>query len=186
MKLNFDDKENILLAQRWILRGVGFSPGDDNIKKWQMSFAVASVINILFFLVFQFWNCFANINDMAEFLRGFSISVPQVFVAIKLLILIVKRKDFKRIIDFIVKAFAEGELFMRIMFQRLLILFTETNVEFRRINADASRKSFNLSRWSAFVGLCVFAIFVFVPMIVNAYKTFAGDELDYRMPVEAK
>jgi len=109
-KLNFDDKKFVLLAQRQSIRNVGFWPGDDNIKKWQIAFAIVSVVELLVFVTFQFRHCFSNTDDLAEFLRGLLASVSQGLIALKLLVIIVKRRDFKRIIDFILKAFDDGEL----------------------------------------------------------------------------
>jgi len=109
MKLNFDDKKFVLVVQRLILRNIGFWPGDDNIKKWQIVFAIFAVIELSMFAVFHFSYCLANIEDLAEFLRIFLSAVVHLIISLKFLVIIWKRKDFKRIIDFILKAFVEGK-----------------------------------------------------------------------------
>jgi len=109
MKFNFDDKKFVLLAQRLIIRNVGFWPGDDKIRNWQIVFAIVSIIELLLFVVCEFWFSFAHIDDLAEFLRNFLVATTQFIIALKLLVIIWKRKDFKLIIDFIPKAFNDGE-----------------------------------------------------------------------------
>jgi len=110
MKLNFDDKKNVLIVQRFCLRRIRFWPGDDGIKNWQVLFAIASAFGLLTFAICQFWYSFVNIENFTEFLRAFSSPVSQTTDAFKLLVVVARRKDFKRIIDFILKAHSEGKL----------------------------------------------------------------------------
>jgi len=109
MKLNFDDKKFVLFVQRLVIRNIGLWPGNDNIKKWQIVFAIVSVIELLLFAVCEFSYSFAHINDLAEFLRSLLAAVVQFILAVKLLVIIWRRQDFKRIIDSILKAFNDGE-----------------------------------------------------------------------------
>jgi len=109
MKLNFDDKKFVLLVQRLCIRNIGFWPGSDNIKNWQITFAIVAVIELLVFVVFQLAYCFAHIDDLAKFLQVFMQTIVQIIIALKFLVIIWKRNDFKRIIDCIVKAFDDGE-----------------------------------------------------------------------------
>jgi len=64
----------------------------------------------------------------------------------------------------------------------LTIRVTETNEEFREINANISRTSFFYSIFPTLISYIVGSFFVVLPIIINIYRTVKGLDLIYELP----
>jgi len=107
--MKFESEKNFLLIQRYIIRNIGFWPGSDDIKDWQIAFAIFCPSIVLFIAIFQLWFCLENINNLLEFLRGFTPAMTLILTACKILSIVWKRKEFKDILDFLHNAFVNGK-----------------------------------------------------------------------------
>jgi hypothetical protein len=96
---HYADKKHFFRVQRLaFLTGIGFWPGSD-FHTWQISFAIFNSLEILFYAIFQVKFCIENINDLVSLLSGFTPLVTQVITSIKILIIIWRRNDVKRILS---------------------------------------------------------------------------------------
>jgi len=108
MGLNFGDRKFFLLLQRYGIRLLGFWPGSDDVKSWQIALSIVAACEVLLFTIFQLWFCAVNIGDLVEFLRGVTPAITQILTALEILSIVWKRKQIKQILDHLRNAFSDG------------------------------------------------------------------------------
>jgi len=114
MMLDFGDKKYFMIIQRIGNRILGFYPGSDDIKWWQIAFFILAPCEVLFHAIFQMWFCVVNVGNLVEFLRAFTPMMTQILTAFKLFSIVWNRKQFKEILDYLRDAFVNGKSFMEL------------------------------------------------------------------------
>jgi len=109
MMLDFGDKKYFMIIQRFLVSILGFWPGSDDIKWWQIAFFILAPCEVLFHSIFQVWFCVANVGDAVEVLRAFTPMITQILTAFKALSIVWNRKQFKEILDYLRDAFVNGK-----------------------------------------------------------------------------
>jgi len=110
MMLDFEDNKYFMIIQRFVTKFLGFWPGSDDIKWWQIAMFILAPCEVLFYAIFQVWFCVVNVGDAVEFLRGFTPMITQILTAFKALSIVWNRKQFKEILDYLRDAFVNGKL----------------------------------------------------------------------------
>jgi len=103
--MDFGDRKYFLIVQRWIVQLIGFWPGSDDIRIWQVALAFLSPLESFFVVAFQLAYFFTSNSSFLEYLRMFSQIVVQVMNAFKILFIALRRKELKTILDFLKKGF---------------------------------------------------------------------------------
>lgn len=101
----FSEKKFFFPIQKIGWRFIGFWPGSDSIASWQIALAVCNALLVLIYAVFQLMFCFANNGDLVILLDALLPCVAHVVSAIKALIIILKRKEIKEILNSLEKSF---------------------------------------------------------------------------------
>lgn len=105
----FSSEKYFFFIPKKVLRLLGFWPGSDVVHPWQIAFAIYNVLVILIYGIFQINFCLKHRDDFVLFLIGCTPLVTQVVTAIKILILIKRRQDVKKILDHLKDSFVNGK-----------------------------------------------------------------------------
>lgn len=104
----FNEEKNFFFFQRFVLQQLGFWPGSDCIRPWQIAFAIFNAFEILGYAVFQVNFCINNIGDLVLLLNGIAPLVTQIVMVNKILVFVWKRKDIKKVLDYLFDSFVHG------------------------------------------------------------------------------
>lgn len=106
----FASEKYFFFIPRKVLRFLGFWPGSDNIRPWQIRFAIYNVLVVLIYAVFQINFCIKHRDSLVLFLNGCTPLVTQLISAIKILLLVSRRREVKKILDHLEDSFANGDI----------------------------------------------------------------------------
>lgn len=106
----FASEKYFFFVPRKALRLLGFWPGSDNIRPWQIRFAIYNALVILIYAVFQINFCLKHRNNLVLFLSGCTPLVTQLTAVVKILLLVSRRRDIKKILDHLEDSFANGDI----------------------------------------------------------------------------
>lgn len=100
----YANKKYFFLVQRLaFLTGIGFWPGS-SFQAWQITFATFNALEILFYAIFQSNYCINNSGNLVLFLGGLTPLITQAVTAVKILLVLRKRHELKRVLDILLGA----------------------------------------------------------------------------------
>lgn len=105
----FATEKSFFVVQRVVVRMLGFWPGSDDIRPWQITFAIFNAIEILVYGIFQVNFCIHHTDDLMLVLNGITPFVTQFVMVFKIFILVRKRHDMKKIFDHLQNSFVNGK-----------------------------------------------------------------------------
>lgn len=106
-----------------LIRFIGFWPENEVIFSWQIAFAIFNALEILAYGIFQVNFCLENKNDLVMLLNGFTPLVTQVITSIKILIIVAKRREIKKLLDHLHNSFTNGKFIMFDVNEKTFFLF---------------------------------------------------------------
>lgn len=104
----FSNEKSFFIVQRILFQIFGFWPGSEVIRSWQIAFAVFNALEIAVNGIFQINFCIKNSNDLVLFLNGITPLVTQAITVQKILVMTWKRKDIKKVLNFLKESFLNG------------------------------------------------------------------------------
>lgn len=104
----FYDKKYFFRVQKWGWKIIGFWPNSDNVSKLRIALAVANSVEILIYSVFQLMYCYSNLDNLVFLLDALTPVVTQITTAMKVLIIVTRRKDIKFILNYLKQSFYHG------------------------------------------------------------------------------
>lgn len=119
-----------------IFKFVGFWPGSDNIRWWQIAFAIFNALEVLIYGIFQVNFIIENKDNLVMMLNGLTPLVTQVVTSIKILFIVSRRRDIKKILDYLFNSFVNGEIGER-RISNLIIIFVHRHAEGLREDQQA-------------------------------------------------
>lgn len=105
----FSDKKYFFFVQRIVTRMLGYWPGSDSISSWQIAFVICNAMEILGYGIFQINFCLQNIDDLVLLLNGLAPLVTQIVIVNKLAVFVWKRKDIKKVLDYLLDSFVNDQ-----------------------------------------------------------------------------
>ncbi len=106
----FQEQKYFFRVQKVGWRIVGFWPGNDNISKPRVILAIANSIEILVYSVFQLLYCYDNTDNLVFLLDALTPVVTQITTAVKVLVIVARRKELRSILDYLKQSFYYGKL----------------------------------------------------------------------------
>lgn len=107
----FSDKKYFFRVQKWGWKVIGFWPGMENVSKSRIARAVANSVEILIYSVFQLMYCYSNRHNLVFLLDALTPVLTQITTAIKVLIIVMRRKDMWLVLEYLKRSFYLGELY---------------------------------------------------------------------------
>lgn len=101
----FSEKKFFFPIQKLGWRFIGFWPGSASIANWQIALAFYNVFLVLIYAVFQLMFCYSINGDLVILLDALLPCVAHVVSAVKALMIILKRKEIKEILNSLEKSF---------------------------------------------------------------------------------
>lgn len=106
----FDSEKFFFIIQRVGMRFIGLWPSDEAAyTSWLIFFAIFNAMEILLNGIFQVNFCFKNMDALVKFLNGSTPLITQILTAVKILILVWRRNDLKKMLDYLRDAFVTGK-----------------------------------------------------------------------------
>lgn len=185
----YNEEKYFFRIQKLGWRFLGFWPASEIISLPQIIFAVFNALEILFNAVFQLnYSYVFRDGGLVPILDGFCPVATQFITALKILVLVAKRKEVKQILDFLHDSFINGRMCNKGI--KLKALNNETknsdsNEKSREINRKKCKSNFyitsalfvssNLTGW----------FFMVLPIIVDIVMYSKGLNRLYLFPFKA-
>lgn len=106
----FASEKYFFRVQKALITMLGFWPGSDTVRIWQLIFAIFNALEISIHGIFQMNFCIKNIDNVVLLLNGLTPLVTQTITVEKIVIIVWKRKELKRILDYLQDSFVNGKL----------------------------------------------------------------------------
>lgn len=186
-KRPFGHKKYFFIIPRTMIKLIGFWPGSEIFRGWQEALAVVNALEMLVFGVFQANFCLKNKDNLVMFLNGFTPLFSQIVTASKILILVWKRHDVKKILNHLSYSFLNGmkvTIVKRIKFE--IFYFTDNHQDSIKVNQRMCKLSFFITLVPATFGALTGLFFMILPVILEIYLFSNGLERMYELPLKAE
>lgn len=108
MNPKFATKKFFFRVQMLGWKFIGFWPGNEETPTVLIIFAIFNSFEIFFNAIFQLNYCYLNRYNLVKFLEGITPLMVQILAAIKILVLVSRRKDLKIILDSLFNSFTSS------------------------------------------------------------------------------
>lgn len=105
----FSDKKYFFRIPKIGWNLIGFWPGSDQISSFQICLLILNNLVVLTFNIFQVNFCFINRHNLAIFADASSPLFVQMTMLIKVLVIVWKRYEVKKVLDYLRDSFYSGE-----------------------------------------------------------------------------
>lgn len=105
----FQDKKYFFRVQKWGWNIVGLWPGMENVSMWRIVLAIANSVEILVYSLFQLLHCYESADNLVVLLDALTPVLTQITTAMKVIIIVVRRKDVKYILEYLKQSFYYGK-----------------------------------------------------------------------------
>lgn len=184
----FTDRKYFFRVQKIGWRLIGFWPGSDNISTLQILIAILNSLEVLIYAVFQLTFCYANRANLVVILDAMTPCATQITSAVKILIIVSRRKDIKVVLDHLKRSFYDGNWIIKMFELGLSIRNSfqlERSREYDKIHGEISRYSFVFAAVLLFFTNMTHLFFWSLPAVRNLYNMAFGPERSYHLPFKA-